>query len=110
MKICVYGCGAIGGLLAARLAAAGNDVSVIARGAQLQAIQSNGLTLLSATVAEPLQVAVTASEQPADLGAQDLVLLTMKAHAVPAVAARHGRSTGRRPAPRPRTAPSSRSA
>ena len=47
MRICVFGAGAIGGNFAARLAAAGNDVSVIVRGAHLDAIRQRGLTLLT---------------------------------------------------------------
>lgn len=45
MRICVYGAGAIGGNFATRLAASGNEVSVVARGAHLAAIRANGLTL-----------------------------------------------------------------
>ena len=47
MRICLYGAGAIGGNFAARLAEAGNEVSVVARGAHLAAIQARGLTLLT---------------------------------------------------------------
>ncbi|MGA8169298.1 MAG: 2-dehydropantoate 2-reductase [Methylocystis sp.] len=83
MRICVIGAGAIGGLLAARLARAGEDVSVIARGAHLAAIASHGLTLIeegAQTVAR-----VKASDRIADVGEQDLIILGMKAHQVAAV-------------------------
>jgi 2-dehydropantoate 2-reductase len=86
MKVCVYGCGAIGGLLAARLAATGNDVSVIARGEHLAAIRAHGLTLLPLDDGPPLNVEVRATDNPADLAQQDVVFLTMKSHAVPAIA------------------------
>jgi len=87
MKVCVYGCGAIGSLLAVRLARSGAQTSVIARGPHLEAIQANGLTLLSADGGESLTEVVHASDDPAALGEQDVVFLTMKSHAVPAIAA-----------------------
>ncbi|MBS0546456.1 MAG: 2-dehydropantoate 2-reductase [Proteobacteria bacterium] len=77
MKICVFGAGAIGGNFAARLAEAGNDVSVVVRGAHLEAIRANGLTLLSGD--RKIVAKVRASDKPADLGPQDVVLSTMKA-------------------------------
>ena len=83
MKVCVIGAGAIGGLLAAKLARAGEDVSVVARGAHLAAIASSGLTLIeerARTVAK-----VEASDRIADFGEQDLIILGMKAHQVAAV-------------------------
>ena len=46
MKVCVFGAGAVGGHLAAKLAAAGHDVSVVARGAHLEAMRANGITLI----------------------------------------------------------------
>jgi len=86
MKVCVYGCGAIGSLLAARLANCGVQVSVLARGAHLNAIQTSGLTLLPLNGDNPLNAAVSASDNPADIGVQDVVFLTMKSHSVPAIA------------------------
>jgi 2-dehydropantoate 2-reductase len=77
MRICVFGAGAIGGNFAARLAAAGNEVSVVVRGAHLEAIRANGLTLLIGD--RKIVVPVKASDRPADLGPQDVVLSTMKA-------------------------------
>ena len=77
MRICVFGAGAIGGNFAARLAAAGNEVSVVARGAHLEAIRARGLTLLTGDkkIVAPIQ----ASDRPADLGPQDVVISTLKA-------------------------------
>ncbi len=83
MKICVIGAGAIGGLLAAKLARAGEDVSVIARGAHLAAIASSGLTLIEEGVETVAKV--KASDRIADFGEQDLIILGMKAHQVAAV-------------------------
>ena len=84
MKICVVGAGAIGGLLAVKLHAAGNDVTVIARGPHLKAIKASGLTLLEEG-GEPIVAKVKASDRIADAGEQDLVILGMKAHQVEAV-------------------------
>ncbi|PNG27371.1 2-dehydropantoate 2-reductase [Methylocella silvestris] len=83
MKICVIGAGAIGGLLAAKLAHAGEEVSVIARGAHLVAIAKNGLTLIEE--GETIVAPVVASDRIADLPQQDLIILGMKAHQVAAV-------------------------
>jgi len=77
MRICVFGAGAIGGNFAVRLAAAGNEVSVVVRGLHLDAIRSHGLTLLSGD--QKIVARVKASDRPADLGPQDAVLATMKA-------------------------------
>ncbi len=85
MRICVFGAGAIGGLLAARLAAGGAQVSVVARGAQLAAIRADGLTIHQAGHTTTAQVA--ASDTPADLGPQDAVIVAVKAPALPSVAA-----------------------
>ncbi|MGJ5621530.1 ketopantoate reductase family protein, partial [Sulfitobacter sp. MF3-043] len=84
MKICVFGAGAIGGFLGVKLAQAGADVSLVARGPHLAAMQDKGLTLIEEDGA--LQtVKVTASENPADLGPQDYVIITLKAHSVPPI-------------------------
>ena len=77
MRICVYGAGAIGGNFAARLADAGNEVSIVARGAHLEAIRARGLTLLAGD--KKIVAKVKASDRPADLGPQDAVLVTLKA-------------------------------
>ncbi|MGR3633011.1 MAG: 2-dehydropantoate 2-reductase [Limimaricola soesokkakensis] len=84
MKICIFGAGAIGGYMGAKLAPAGADVSLVARGPHLAAIQSRGLTLIE-EAAEPITVPVKASADPAELGIQDYVIVTLKAHSVPAV-------------------------
>ena len=65
MRICVFGAGAIGGNFAARLAAAGNEVSIVARGAHLEAIRARGLTLLAGD--QKITASVKASDRPADL-------------------------------------------
>lgn len=83
MKICVFGAGAIGGYMGAKLAGAGADVSLVARGPHLAAMQSKGLTLIEE--GEATTVPVTASDNPADLGPQDYVIITLKAHSVPPV-------------------------
>ncbi|MEO0765882.1 MAG: 2-dehydropantoate 2-reductase, partial [Pseudomonadota bacterium] len=84
MKICVFGAGAIGGYMGVKLAQAGADVSLVARGPHLAAMQEKGLTLLEDGQA-PQTVTVTASDDPADLGPQDYVIVTLKAHSVPPV-------------------------
>jgi len=85
MRICVFGAGAVGGYLAGYLSRGGADVSVIARGAHLAAIRANGLMV--ETPGETFTTRPPASDNPADLGPQDLVLVTVKAPALPAVAA-----------------------
>ena len=85
MQICIVGAGAIGGLMATRLACAGNDVTVIDRDAHLAAIRSEGLTLVemdgSKTVAH-----VRAVEHATDVGAQDLVILAVKSQVLEEIA------------------------
>jgi 2-dehydropantoate 2-reductase len=84
-RICVFGAGAIGGHLAAKLAAAGRDVSVVARGANLAAIKAKGMMLREG--ARTIAGRVRASDRPSDLGAQDVVFVTTKATALAAFAA-----------------------
>jgi len=86
MKICIFGAGAIGGYMGAKLAAAGAEVSLVARGPHLAAMQTKGLTLIEDD--ETKTVAVNASADPAVLGHQDYVIVTLKAHSVPPVVAR----------------------
>jgi 2-dehydropantoate 2-reductase len=86
MRICVFGAGAIGGNFATRLAAAGNEVSVVVRGAHLEAIRAAGLTMLSGD--RTVAAKVKASDKPADLGPQDAVLVALKSsgqHVLPEV-------------------------
>jgi 2-dehydropantoate 2-reductase len=85
MRICVFGAGSVGGYLAAYLARGGAEVSAVARGAHLAAIRANGLTV--ETPDEKLTVRIAASDNPAELGRQDVVLVTVKAPALPEVAA-----------------------
>jgi len=84
MRICIFGAGAVGGHIAARLAAAGNDVSVVARGAHLQAMRSRGLKLLHGD--ETILGRVRAAETARELGQQDAVFVTLKANLLPAFA------------------------
>lgn len=79
MRICVFGAGAIGGYLAIGLAEAGHDISVVARGAHLAAIQAKGLALKGGEGQERC-VRVRATDTPGDLGPQDLVICALKAH------------------------------
>ena len=88
MKACIYGAGAIGGWIGTRLARAGCDVSVVARGATLDALQLHGLRLDQG--GETLTAPVRASETPAELGVQDLVVVAVKAPAMAGVAAAIG--------------------
>jgi len=83
-KICIYGAGAIGGWIGARLARVGCDVSVVARGATLQALQAHGLRLDEA--GQTRSAPVRASAAPAQLGVQDLVVIAVKAPAMAEVA------------------------
>ena len=83
MKICIFGAGAIGGYIGAKLAAVGADVSLVARGPHLAALQSKGLTLIEAGQTQTHKVRAT--DDARTLGPQDYVILTLKAHSVPAV-------------------------
>lgn len=84
MKICIFGAGAIGGYMAVKLVQAGADVSLVARGPHLAAMKANGLTLIEEG-GERVTVPVAASDNAADLGVQDYVIVTLKAHSVPPV-------------------------
>jgi len=86
MKVCIYGAGAIGAYLGVALVDAGCDVSIVARGPHLKAMQTNGLTLESGGTTRTVKLRCT--DDPAELGPQDFVVLTLKAHSVlPAVEA-----------------------
>ena len=83
MKICVYGAGAIGGYLGAQLALSGADVTLIARGPHLAAMKEHGVRLQSdgeERVAHPV-----CTDNPAEVGPQDYVIVTLKAHSVPGI-------------------------
>jgi 2-dehydropantoate 2-reductase len=83
MKICVVGAGAVGGMTGAWFAKAGHEVSLIARGAHLEAIRRRGLTLISGGRAEvhPMR----ASSEPADFGVQDAVFICLKTYSIAAM-------------------------
>jgi 2-dehydropantoate 2-reductase len=85
MKIAVIGVGAIGGYVGIRLALAGEDVTFIARGANLQALRTHGIRMLSAQGGEEVVPQVKATDSYAEAGRQDMVILAMKAHQVEAV-------------------------
>ncbi len=85
-RVCIYGVGAIGGWIGASLARAGCRVSVVARGATLQALQQHGLRVQRGEQVTTVQV--EASDDPAALGAQDLVVVAVKAPALAEVARR----------------------
>lgn len=88
MKVCVFGAGAIGTHVAGRLSKGGAEVSVIARGAQLAAFQARGLRVHAAD--GEIQARVAASADAGTLGTQDAVIVTVKAPALPSVAAAIG--------------------
>ncbi len=92
MKVAIFGAGAIGGLLGVKLAEAGADVTFIARGPHLAAMQANGVTLIGdgkRTVVHPRCLA-----DPAEAGVQDYVIVTLKAHGLPAAAPQIARMMG----------------
>ena len=86
MKIAIVGAGAIGGYVGVKLALAGEDVTFIARGANLEAIRRNGMKLLVGDGIEHVANNVKATNSYADAGPQDLIILALKAHQVQAVA------------------------
>ena len=83
MKICVYGAGAIGGYMGTQLALGPHDVSLIARGAHLDAMRRDGVRLL--IDGEERHARPLATDDPAEAGVQDVVIVTLKAHSVPAI-------------------------
>jgi 2-dehydropantoate 2-reductase len=86
MKIAIIGAGAIGGYVGVKLALASEDVTFIVRGANLDAIRKNGMKLVMSDGSEHIASRVTATNDYAAAGAQDIVILAMKAHQVEAVA------------------------
>jgi 2-dehydropantoate 2-reductase len=86
MKIAVIGAGAIGGLVGAKLALAGEDVTFIVRGKNLDAIATNGFKLIGADGTEQVALNAKATDRYDQAGPQDIVILAMKAHQVEAVA------------------------
>ena len=86
VKIAIIGAGAIGGYVGVKLALAGEDVTFIVRGANLDAIRKNGMKLIMEDGTEHVAASVKATNDYAEAGPQDLVILAMKAHQVEAVA------------------------
>jgi 2-dehydropantoate 2-reductase len=88
VRVCIVGAGAIGGLLAVRLARAGEQVSVLARGDTLAVIRAGGLTVLEPDGTVTVASDVEAADDAAALGPQDVVVLAVKAHQLATVAPR----------------------
>jgi 2-dehydropantoate 2-reductase len=86
MKIAIIGAGAIGGLVGAKLALSGQDVTFLVRGANLDAIRDNGIKLITADGRSQVARNVSATDRYKQPGPQDVVILAMKAHQVEAVA------------------------
>ena len=86
MKICIVGAGAIGGLLGARLAVAGEEVTLIARGSHLEAIRARGLEVMMNDGALVRAADIAATDNVRECGRQDLVVLAVKAHQIAPVA------------------------
>ena len=80
MNICVFGAGAIGGYIGCSLSKAGANVSLIARGPHKEAIEKNGLTLITGNSSDTFNLKVT--ENPKELETQDYVIIGVKAHAI----------------------------
>ncbi len=90
MKICIVGAGAIGGLLGAKFALAGEDVTLIDQGPHLAAIKKNGLKLIWEDGSEHIARPKLATDKVEDVGPQDIVVLALKAHYLEAVARKIG--------------------
>ncbi len=88
MKIAIIGAGAIGGYLGARLALGGEQVTFIARGANLAALRAGGIKLIGADGVEETARGVAATDDYQQAGPHDIVVLAMKAHQLEAVAAK----------------------
>jgi 2-dehydropantoate 2-reductase len=84
MKVCIYGAGAIGGYIGAKLALSGEEVTLIARGPHLEAMKAKGLTLIEEGKTHVVHPRLTSD--PREAGPQDYVFLSVKAHALPAIA------------------------
>lgn len=86
MKICIVGAGAIGGYLGAKLALSGESVTLIARGSHLEAMQKNGLKLILADNSSKVAIPTLATSDFTQAGAQDVVILAVKAQSLQAIA------------------------
>ncbi|MCS6945531.1 MAG: 2-dehydropantoate 2-reductase [Sutterellaceae bacterium] len=82
MRVCIVGAGGIGGSLGARLAATGHEVSLVARGAHLAALREHGLCFVDHVDGYSGTYRLTATDDPGQLPAQDIIFLTLKAHAI----------------------------
>ncbi len=94
MKIAIIGAGAIGGYVGAKLALAGEDVTFIVRGANLEAIKARGIKLIENDGVEKVASNVKATDNYAEAGVQELVILALKAHQVDDVADQVGKLMG----------------
>ena len=95
MRVAIVGAGSIGAVLGAKLAASGHEVVLVARGAHLAALRERGLTLVDHVGAASGTYRLPASAEPADFGAQDLVIIGLKAHAIPGMLPRIAPLVGR---------------
>ena len=82
MKVAIVGAGSIGAVIGAKLAATGHEVCLLARGAHLDALRANGLALVDHVDRYSGTYKLPASSEPEDFGAQDLVVIGLKAHAI----------------------------
>jgi 2-dehydropantoate 2-reductase len=95
MQVAIVGAGSIGAVLGAKLAATGHEVVLIARGAHLAALRERGLSLVDRVGALAGTYRLAASDAPGDFGVQDLVVIALKAHAIPAMLPRMTPLVGR---------------
>ena len=95
MKICIYGAGAVGGLIAAWLARSGEDVSIVARGAQLEAIRRNGLRVRDRATGTVESFRIRSESDPAKLGPQDYVVVAVKGQSLTALCSNIGKLVGK---------------
>jgi 2-dehydropantoate 2-reductase len=94
MRVAIVGVGAIGGYVGTRLALAGEDVTFIARGANLEALRTRGIRLIGANGSEEVVQQIKATDDYSAVGPQDIVVLAMKAHQVESVASQVPRLFG----------------
>ena len=95
MKICIYGAGAIGGLLAAWLSRSGHDVGVVARGAHLDAIRKDGLKVRDRSSGNVEAYRIRAESDPSKLGPQDYVIVAVKGQSLTDVTSQIGKLLGK---------------
>ena len=95
MRVAIVGAGSIGAVIGAKLAASGHEVVLVARGAHLEAICRDGLRLIDHVGAASGTYRLAASAEPSAFGAQDLVIIGLKAHAIGAMLPRMAPLVGR---------------